>query len=135
VSPFAALARPRIVAFEAPHAPIALAGGRTLLRVVIEGSGVLFIAGARRRFVGGLDDVFLVPVTPRVRLRVRGLFPFLPGDAREVLLTPLSPAPPAVAVDVPLPEPPAPRVAPPDLRPAAPGFSPRMFSPRRGDRR
>lgn len=113
--------RPRIVGVEAPHGPIALAGGRTPLRVVAEGSGVLEIAGVRRRFRGGLDENFLVPVAPRVVVRVRGPFGVFGrlldalgvpvGDVREIVLDPLAPAPAPVDVALQPPGAPVPRVA------------------------
>ena len=86
---------PRIVAVEAPHAPIALLGGRTLLHVTLEGSGVLVVDGQRRFFGDGLTQTLLVRVAPLIRFSVWGFFG---RDVRTFSLTPLTPgpAPPAV---------------------------------------
>lgn len=53
---------PRITTMRHAHDGVAVAGGRTALRVVVEGSGLLRI-GAERRWVSvGLDAVFFVDV-------------------------------------------------------------------------
>jgi hypothetical protein len=107
--------RPRIVAVAVVHAPIALPGGRTLLRVVAEGRGVIVIDGRRHRFRGRVEQDFLVKTAPIVKVRAVGLFG---EDAREVALgKPLPDAPAPVEVNVAAPAVPDVHVEAPDLRP------------------
>lgn len=95
--------RPRILRVEHLYAPIALAGGNTPIRVVVEGTGTLEVGTMRRRFRNGLDAVFFVPVSSHLTVRARRtlrVLDLLGIEQRTLALTVLAPAPAPVDVEV-----------------------------------
>jgi hypothetical protein len=58
---------------EALHTPMVLSGGRTPVRVVVHGPGLLVVDGQLRLVRGTCDAVFLVRSRPSVRVRWLGL--------------------------------------------------------------
>ena len=96
--------KPRIVQAALVHAPVAITGGRTLVRVVVEGAGVLTVGDVRIRFLSGFDDVVRAPIADAVgraiTLRVRSL---VGSDERTLSFTALPALAPPPPAPVPLP--------------------------------
>jgi hypothetical protein len=92
--------RPRIIAVRHAHAPVALRGGLTPIRVVARGVGRLRI-GDSVRFIGGfVDDVFFAPVSTVIEVRFDGLWSR--ATRRLQIERPLAHAPARVVVDLPV---------------------------------
>lgn len=93
------LRAPRIVSATLVSAPVAIAGGRSAVHVVIDGAGVLKVGDVRLSFLRGLDRTLIVPVADAlgraVTLRVRSL---VGSDERTLSFVPL---PPLAGVAVP----------------------------------
>jgi hypothetical protein len=93
--------KPRIIRVEHVNAPVALAGGRTTIRVVAEGAGLLEVGigpSAVRRFVRGrIEEDFLVAVHKDLLVR----FVSLAGRASRHLTLEhvLRPAPGRLVLD------------------------------------
>jgi hypothetical protein len=81
---------PRLIEARLVNDPIALAGGRTAIHVVVEGAGVLTVGRERRRFSGRFSGVIMTSVTPRIVVSARSLFHRV---TEELAVRPLPPLP------------------------------------------